>query len=103
MRVAIKFAYDGKQFHGYARQPKLKTVEGELLKALVKHGFIEDIKESIFRSASRTDKDVSALCNVVGFNTDASKKRILEILSDEFTSIIVDPSIPLGYAKFGAE
>jgi len=105
MRVAVKFAYDGRKFHGYARQPNLKTVEGELIKLLVKHGFIEDAKESFFRSASRTDKDVSALCNVVGFNTDASKKRILENLSDEFTSIIVygikeaDPDFNPRYAK----
>ena len=42
MRIALKFAYDGRNFHGYARQPQLKTVEGEIIKALIKHGFIED-------------------------------------------------------------
>lgn len=89
MRVVIKFAYDGRKFHGYARQPNLKTVEGELIKSLVKYVFIEDTKESFFRSASRTDKDVSALGNVVAFNTDSSKKRILEKLSNEFSSILV--------------
>jgi tRNA pseudouridine38-40 synthase len=89
MRLAIKFAYDGKQFHGYARQPSLKTVEGELLKALVKHSYIEDTKESIFRSASRTDKNVSALGNVVAFNTEASKKQIIDELSNESSSILV--------------
>ena len=89
MRVVIKFAYDGRKFHGYARQPNLKTVEGELIKSLVKYVFIEDTKESFFRSASRTDKDVSALGNVVAFNTDSSKKRILEGLSNEFSSILV--------------
>jgi tRNA pseudouridine38-40 synthase len=89
MRVVIKFAYDGRKFHGYARQPNLKTVEGELIKSLVKYGFIEDTKESFFRSASRTDKDVSAIGNVVAFNTDSSKKRILDDLSNEFSSILV--------------
>jgi tRNA pseudouridine38-40 synthase len=88
MRVVIKFAYDGRKFHGYARQPNLKTVEGELIKSLVKYGFIEDTKESFFRSASRTDKDVSALGNVVAFNTDSSKKRILDDLFNEFSSIL---------------
>jgi len=87
MRLVIKFAYDGRKFHGYARQPNLKTVEGELIKSLVKYGFIEDTKESFFRSASRTDKNVSALCNVVAFNTDTSKKIILQTLSTEFSSI----------------
>ena len=89
MRIAIKFAYDGREFHGYARQPQLKTVEGEVIKALVKYGSIEDTEESCFRSASRTDKDVSALCNVVAFNTNTSKKRILQELSDDFTGIII--------------
>lgn len=89
MRIAIKFAYDGREFHGYARQPQLKTVEGEVIRALIKYGFIKDTEESCFRSASRTDKDVSALGNVVAFNTNTSKKRILQELSDDFTSIII--------------
>jgi tRNA pseudouridine38-40 synthase len=88
MRVAIKFAYDGRNFHGYARQLKLKTVEGDLIRFLVKNGIIEDTKESVFRSASRTDKNVSALANVVSFNTDMSKKNIFQILLNEPSLII---------------
>jgi len=105
MRLAVKFAYDGKEFHGYARQPQLKTVEGEMIKSLVKHGFIEDTKESFFRSSSRTDKNVSALCNVVAFNTNASKKHLLQTLSNDFSSILVygvkdvDPRFNPRYAK----
>ena len=89
MRIVIKFAYDGRKFYGYARQPNLKTVEGELVEALVKHNFLKDTKESVFRYASRTDKNVSALCNVVAFNTSNSEKQILDGLSNEFSSIIV--------------
>ena len=89
MRVAVKFAYDGREFHGYARQPQLETIEGKIVKALIKHGFIGDTKESCFRSASRTDKGVSALCNVIAFNTDASKKHILQKLSNKFTDVVV--------------
>ncbi|MCK4364766.1 MAG: tRNA pseudouridine(38-40) synthase TruA [Thermoplasmatales archaeon] len=89
MRIAIKFAYDGKKYSGYARQPNLKTVERELVEALVKHNFLKDTKESVFRSASRTDKNVSALCNVVAFNTSTSKKIILNDLSNDFSSTIV--------------
>jgi tRNA pseudouridine38-40 synthase len=104
MRIALKFAYDGNQFYGYARQPQLRTVEGELIKGLIKHGIIEDTKESHFRSASRTDKGVSALCNVVAFNT--SESNIIEKLSDEFTDIIVygisevNPNFNPRYAKY---
>ena len=89
MRIAIKFAYDGRKFYGYARQPNLKTVEGELIKELVKHSIIEDTKEAIFRSSSRTDKGVSALCNTFAFNTNHFKNDILDKLSDEFQDIIV--------------
>ena len=105
MRIAIKFAYDGRKFNGYARQPELKTVEGEIIKSLVKHGFIEDTTESQFRSSSRTDKGVSALSNVIAFNTDTFKNRILEELSDESEEIVyygiqdVDSDFNPRYAK----
>ena len=88
MRIAIKFAYEGKQYQGYARQPQLKTVEGEIIKALIKQGFIEDTKESYFRFASRTDKGVSALGNVIAFNTKASKRSIIKELNDELTDML---------------
>ncbi len=105
MRIAIKFAYNGKDFYGYARQPNLKTVEGELIKSLIKNGFIEDTEKSFFRSASRTDKNVSALGNVVTFNTIASKKSLLPSLYNEDSSILVygikdvDPEFNPRYAK----
>jgi tRNA pseudouridine38-40 synthase len=89
MRLAAKFAYDGRKFHGYARQPNLKTVEKEIINTLIKHDFIEDAVESNFRSASRTDKGVSALGNVVAFNTTTSKKDILNLSSDDFTDILL--------------
>lgn len=105
MRIAIKFAYDGRKFHGYARQPNLKTVEGELIEALVKCSIIEDARESIFRPSSRTDKGVSALCNIVAFNTNHLKKDILQKLSDELQDIFVygiadvEPNFNPRYAK----
>jgi len=89
MRIAVKFAYDGREFHGYARQPQLETIEGKIVKAFIKHGIIENTNESHFRSASRTDKGVSALCNIIAFDTEISKKYILQILSNEFTDIVV--------------
>ncbi|MCK5112919.1 MAG: tRNA pseudouridine(38-40) synthase TruA [Thermoplasmatales archaeon] len=89
MRIALKFAYDGRKFHGYARQPQLKTIEGEIIKSLIKHGFIEDTKESCIRSASRTDKGVSALGNVIAFNTDSYKERIFQEMKEDLTDILV--------------
>lgn len=88
MLIAIKFAYDGRAFHGYARQPKLKTVEWEIINSLLKNNLIKDAKKSMFRSASRTDKGVSALGNVIAFNTEVTKKQIINDLFDENSSII---------------
>ena len=89
MRFAVKFAYDGRSFSGYVRQPKLKTVEGELIKSLIKFGFIKDTKQSHFRSASRTDKGVSALGNVVAFNTNINKNSIANELNEDLTDVII--------------
>lgn len=88
MRIALKFAYNGKKYNGFARQPNMLTVEGEIIKILLKNNFINDLKTSIFRSASRTDKGVSALSNVIAFNTNHLKTKIIEKLSKEFTNIL---------------
>ena len=69
MRVAIKFAYDGMCFHGYQRQPDVRTVEGELVRALISLGAMDSIEDSLFRSSSRTDSGVSAIGNVLALNT----------------------------------
>ena len=74
-RFALKLAYLGNNFHGFQRQPELRTVEGELIKALKKSGVIRDTKTSEFSIAGRTDKGVHALGNVVAFNT-SNKFRI---------------------------
>ncbi len=105
MRLAIKFAYDGRKFHGYARQPNLKTVEDELIKQLIEQELIEDAKASCLRMASRTDKGVSALGNVVAFNTNTSDKSILKKLTKNTDIIVygikkVEPDFYPRYAKW---
>lgn len=82
-RLALKFAYDGKEFFGYARQPKLRTVEGEILRAFDKLK-IPSLK---FQSASRTDRGVSALGNVLAFNTTFDKKGIIRALNSQVKDI----------------
>ena len=34
MRYLITFSYDGSKFKGYQKQPRLKTVQGEIEKAI---------------------------------------------------------------------
>jgi tRNA pseudouridine38-40 synthase len=79
--VAVKLAYDGREFNGSQRQPKVRTVEGEVLRALKKIGAIEGAKEARFRTASRTDAGVSALGNVICFDTDFDPGRLIHALN----------------------
>lgn len=58
--VALRFAYDGRRFAAYARDPGASTVEGHLLAALRQEGYVE----GSFKTGSRTDAGVSALENV---------------------------------------
>jgi tRNA pseudouridine38-40 synthase len=81
MRISIKFAYNGKYYHGFARQPNLETIEGAIINTLKEKGFIEDVNKSKIRYASRTDRGVSALGNVIVFNTEAFKIQDLENIS----------------------
>ncbi len=69
-RIALKFAYSAEGFFGYARQTGLRTVEGELTKALRDLHIIESIEGNRFRSGSRTDRGVWAAGNVCAFDTD---------------------------------
>lgn len=69
MRVALKIAYGGAAFYGHQRQPDRRTVEGECLTALEAAHIIEGPAKAFFRSASRTDRGVSAIGNVIAFNS----------------------------------
>lgn len=76
MRIALKFAYNGKQFSGYARQPGQRTVEQTLLGLLADQGIVDDPCVSCFRTASRTDRGVSALGNVCAFHSTLCKEEV---------------------------
>jgi len=89
MRVALKFAYDGKHFSGYARQPGQRTIEQALLDMLIERKILGDAKTSCFRTASRTDRGVSALGNVCAFDTACSKEKILSQLTEDRSDVFV--------------
>lgn len=61
----MKIAYFGDNFFGSQFQPNLRTVAGEILKALKKLGI-----NSGLAFASRTDAGVHALGQVIAFNSD---------------------------------
>ncbi len=79
--LALKFAYDGRKFHGFQRQPNQRTVEGEIRSALKRIG----IKDYTY--ASRTDRGVSALGNVVVLSTDMSPNGIAAYLNSSLRDI----------------
>ena len=77
MRVALKLAYDGRTFYGHQRQPAARTVEGECLAALRAARVVSDPQKSFFRSASRTDRGVSAVGNVIAFDAGMRPDAVL--------------------------
>jgi tRNA pseudouridine38-40 synthase len=67
VRLRLTLEYDGTAFRGWAAQPGLRTVEGEVRRALgeVYPGFEQ------LAVAGRTDAGVHALANVVSVDVDA--------------------------------
>ncbi len=79
MRYAVRLAYLGQNYYGFQKQPNRKTVEGTLLEALEKIGWIANPTESNYNYAGRTDQGVNALSQTIAFNTQ--KKLILPALN----------------------
>jgi tRNA pseudouridine38-40 synthase len=67
-RYLITFSYDGTNYNGYQKQPKLRTVQGELENALK---FINNNKDVILQASGRTDAHVHALNQKAHFDLDA--------------------------------
>ena len=87
MRYALKFAYDGTAFDGYARQPNMKTVEGEIIKAMNK-AKIRRLEDGELKSSSRTDKGVSSAGNVITISTDHDQRGIIPAINSKLDDII---------------
>ncbi len=64
--VLLTVAYDGRPFHGAARQQALRTIAGEL------DGAVQamDPRASLVRICSRTDRGVHARAQLASFDTD---------------------------------
>ena len=66
----IDLSYDGSGFHGYARQPDVRTVQGELEEAMTR--ILEPVRTEV---AGRTDAGVHARHQVVSFLTEIPVDR----------------------------
>lgn len=89
MRVALKIAYDGRAFYGHQRQPSTRTVEGECLRALRAAKILRDPREAFFRSASRTDRGVSAVGNVIAFDSSLRPDAVVGAFNDKARDVWV--------------
>ena len=67
MRYLITIAYDGTLFSGYQQQPRERTVQGELEKALKE---INGGKKVTAHASGRTDAKVHAIAQKVHFDLD---------------------------------
>ena len=97
-RYKLTVEYDGTHFHGWAAQPELRTVEGEL-RAGVAALFASSDKLAV---AGRTDTGVHALGNVVTVDVEGGPpvERAAEALNTalpEDVSVVHAEEVPAGF------
>ena len=104
MRLKLTLEYDGTGFRGWAAQPELRTVEGELRAALA----------AVFPSfespavAGRTDTGVHALGNVVSVDADGgppvarAAEALNAALPDDVAVVAAEEAAPDFHARHSA-
>ena len=85
MRYLITVCYDGTNFKGYQKQPRQRTVQGEIEKAL--KNINGGVKVEIHASG-RTDAGVHALAQMIHFDLD--KKILPDKLCKGLNSLLPD-------------
>lgn len=98
----LDISYDGSGFHGYARQPGLRTVQGDLEAALAP--YTGDVPTFV---AGRTDKGVHATAQVVSFScpeldTDRVIKSLNSQLGPAIAALCLEPADDDFHARFSA-
>lgn len=83
MKYFITFSYDGSKYKGYQKQPRCKTIQGELEKVLKQ---INDDKEVSVSASGRTDAGVHALNQKAHFELEV--KITCEKLKQALNSLL---------------
>src|SRR5215212_3545335 len=104
VRLKLTLAYDGAAFRGWAAQPGLRTVEGELRAAL------DAVTPSWsgLAVAGRTDTGVHALANVVSLDVDAgppperAAEALNAVLPTDVAVVAGEEGPPDFHARFSA-
>ncbi|HEU5371082.1 MAG TPA: tRNA pseudouridine(38-40) synthase TruA [Gaiellaceae bacterium] len=104
MRLKLTIAYDGASFHGWARQPGRRTVEGAVREAL--GGLYTTVEQ--LAVAGRTDAGVHALANVASVEVtggpppDRATGALNTALPDEVAVVAADRASDGFHARFDA-
>lgn len=88
MRIALKIAYIGTDYHGFQVQPNVSTIEGEIFRALRELNIINNPHEANYIAAGRTDKGVHALGQVIAFDTDNPNVAIPRAINSKLPGTI---------------
>ena len=94
MNLRLDLAYDGRPFHGFARQPDVRTVQGDLEGALAR---LLNAEVRTY-AAGRTDAGVHALGQVVSFS-EAPENLELERFRDALNGML-GPEISVWAAEW---
>jgi len=95
MRWLVRFGYDGRSFAGWARQPGLRTVEGEVLRGLVRVGAVPSAEAAGLAVASRTDRGVSARANALVLSTELPREVLLRSLNGMSIELTFSAATPV--------
>jgi len=91
VRVALVLAYDGGRYFGYVRQPGRVTVESVVIGAMEKLTGGLDLRGSRYRVATRTDRGVSALGQVIALDLqrEIEEEELNRLLPDDIAVLSV--------------
>lgn len=104
MRLRLTLEYDGTGFHGWAAQPGLRTVEGELRRALAELYAAFDS----LAVAGRTDTGVHALGQVASVDVDGgppptrAAEALNTVLPDDVAVVGAEEAAPDFHARHSA-
>jgi tRNA pseudouridine38-40 synthase len=93
----LDIEYDGTAFAGWARQPGLRTVQGELERALA----IVLRSPVALTVAGRTDRGVHALGQVASYTGDPAPTRSLNALLDDDVAVLSSAAASDGFDARG--
>jgi len=80
-RWLVRFGYDGADFAGWARQPRLPTVEGTVRDGIRSRRVVPPGAPVRVEVASRTDRGVSARANVLALGSGLGAAELLHRLN----------------------